>query len=717
MKILKKKFFIFQILAFFIIFFVAYLISLSSVYAACTQHGYCTNCWSGPSGCTYSSFSGSYRCVCNADGVTVLYCDKGVCESCTPPGCPTGYTTTNTGCSTTTTSCTRYDCSGSCGVTYRTCYKSLYRVTYDSNGGNCSPSYRDICYLGTSSGPSCSRTGYTLTSFTRTVGSGGTLNTSTGTVTSVSGVQTIRANWTINQYTVTFDGNGGSCTPSSEQVNYGSNSSVPSCTRTGYHTIGFTRTAGGGGTLNTTTGQVTSVTGTQTIEPTWELSNQPPTDPTSLQTDGSTNPSNVTNINPEFSAIYNDPDAGDIAASYQIQVNTQSDFNGTSMWDSGKTSISVNQGSRSSNITYNGTALTYNGDTYYWRIKFWDDSDAEGSWSSNSSTASFTMAVPTATYYEIEVNTQNDFNGTVMWDSGKTSMTPTTAGQRSPEFTYAGTALTGGVTYYWRIRFWDMVDNVSDWSATATFEINRDPSAPTNLFTEGETNPSKVYDTTPEFTAVYDDIDTGDTADNYQIQVNTASDFSGTTMWDSTKTSMTPTNEGNRSQDISYAGSALTAGETYYWRIKFWDNNDHESPWSTTASFLMSGPPTATELLILGTENPETTYFDIYFSAIYTDPNSDNSTDYEIEVNTASDFSGTTIWDSNKTSATITSGNRSSNIYYNGDPLNYDGSTYYVRMRFWDIDDNVSDWVTGQFTDTLKRFQLDGLQMDGIQLN
>ncbi len=47
-----------------------------------------------------------------------------------------------------------------------------------------------------------------------------------------------------------------------------------------------------------------------------------------------------------------------------------------------------------------------------------------------------------------------------------------TNGSRSPEITYAGTALTGssGTTYYWRIRFWDTDGNVSNWSDTATFK-------------------------------------------------------------------------------------------------------------------------------------------------------------------------------------------------------------------------------------------------------
>ncbi len=52
------------------------------------------------------------------------------------------------------------------------------------------------------------------------------------------------------------------------------------------------------------------------------------------------------------------------------------------------------------------------------------------------------------------------------------------------------------------------------------------------------------------------------------------------------------TTAGSRTPDISYAGSALTAGTTYYWRIKFWDNNDVAGSWSAgTDSFAILAQP------------------------------------------------------------------------------------------------------------------------------
>lgn len=125
---------------------------------------------------------------------------------------------------------------------------------------------------------------------------------------------------------------------------------------------------------------------------------------------------------------------------------------------------------------------------------------------------------------------------------------------------------------------------------------NTPPNAPTLLLTEGNTDPSAVSDYTPEFSAVFTDLDGDDTGNYYQIQVNTSSDFLGISMWDSTKTAFVPAiSNSGRSTDIPYAGSELLPGQTYYWRMKFWDSNSYqnESSWSSTAQFTMNAIPTA----------------------------------------------------------------------------------------------------------------------------
>ncbi|KUK76686.1 MAG: hypothetical protein XD93_0771, partial [candidate division WS6 bacterium 34_10] len=243
------------------------------------------------------------------------------------------------------------------------------------------------------------------------------------------------------------------------------------------------------------------------------------------------------------------------------------------------------------------------------------------------------------------------------------------------------------------------------------------PTTPTDPLTEGLTNPINITDPTPEFSAIYNDPDSTDTTSYYEIEVNTTSDFTGIVMWDSGKKSMTTTNQGSRSPDISYAGETLQESTTYYWQIRFWDSDDNVSPWSPTASFTLDSIAIASSLLTCGFTNPTFVTNNVTFSAIYTDPGNSNATSYEIEVNTASDFTGTVMWDSGKTTTSIASENRSPDYSYNGISLAHDSTTYYVRLRFWDGDDIPTDWVTGQFVDVLKGFKLDGLKLDGLKLD
>ncbi|HNW23537.1 MAG TPA: DUF2341 domain-containing protein [Candidatus Dojkabacteria bacterium] len=502
--------------------------------------------------------------------------------------------------------------------------------------------------------------------------------------------------------------------------------------------------------------------------------NNNPNAPSSLQTEGASNPTRVTDITPEFSAVFTDTDGSDTGVYYQIEVNTQSDFLGTSMWDSTKTATGpITNGNRSSDISYNGTTLTQNGTTYYWRMKFWDNNGGESNW---SSTANFTMnTIPnapssllaeaatnptkvtdttpefsavftdtdtgdTGVYYQIEVNTQSDFLGTSMWDSTQTATGPITNGARSSDISYNGTTLTeNGVTYYWRMKFWDNYGAESNWSSTAQFTMsdwsstgnftmstNTVPNVPSSLYTESSSNPIKVTDTTPEFSAVFTDTDGSDTGNYYEIEVNTQSDFLGTSMWDSGQTAITPITNGSRSSDISYGDTDLTLnGVTYYWRMKFWDNNGGESNWSSTAQFTMSGPPTApgnlkTDNMTNPTQILSTTPD---FKAFHTDPNGDSAIYYEIDVNSQSDFLGTSMWSTGKTAMTSTpSGQYSPNITYAGTALTGESSTtYYWRIRFWDSISDVSEWSsTASFVDYIQDeqyIQMEGVGLERIKIN
>ena len=228
--------------------------------------------------------------------------------------------------------------------------------------------------------------------------------------------------------------------------------------------------------------------------------------------------SNLTDTTPAFSAIYDDDDTSDKAVFYQIQVGDDTNWSDTpELWDSGKTALStiVDENSRSEDIIYNGSGL-FGGNTYYWRIKFWDDKGGEGAW---STTQQFSMAT------------------------------------------------------------------------------NNNPNAPQTPFCNNDTaqsgRASPVYgltDTTPAFSAIYDDDDLSDTAEYYQLQVGDDTDWSDTPeLWDSNKTALSSScSENTRCEDITYNGTALTLGSTYYWRIKFWDNRGGEGTWSATQQFSLA---------------------------------------------------------------------------------------------------------------------------------
>lgn len=145
------------------------------------------------------------------------------------------------------------------------------------------------------------------------------------------------------------------------------------------------------------------------------------------------------------------------------------------------------------------------------------------------------------------------------------------------------------------IDFWSAERGGTGEDPKLVVVYNTEPSIPIVLKTEGQTNPTELSDLTPEFSAVFIDADIDDEGDSYRIQVSASSTDFSSPVWDSQKQSL-PDEIGNgyRSQELSYAGTALTPLSTYYWRIKFWDIGDVEGAWSTTtASFSVSPAPLA----------------------------------------------------------------------------------------------------------------------------
>jgi len=188
-------------------------------------------------------------------------------------------------------------------------------------------------------------------------------------------------------------------------------------------------------------------------------------------------------------------------------------------------------------------------------------------------------------------NTYDQTSSQTGW-SGQNTQTSTAYTSGTQAVYTLQSALAANDTFYWRSYAIDP-GGTNTWSSTQTpysFTTTAAPTAPTTPYAEGVTNPSAITDLTPELSAIHNDGN-GDSANYYQIEVNTASDFTGTVMWDSTKTAMTTTANGVRSPDISYAGTSLALdGSTYYWRIKFWDTLGAQGAVSATQNFTMNSP-------------------------------------------------------------------------------------------------------------------------------
>lgn len=108
-----------------------------------------------------------------------------------------------------------------------------YTVTFNANGGTTPTASKTVTY-GSTYGtlPTPTRDGYTFAGWF-TAKSGGT-QVKASTAVSITANQTLYAHWTAKTYTVTFDANGGTVSPTTQTVTYGSAyGTLPTPTRTG----------------------------------------------------------------------------------------------------------------------------------------------------------------------------------------------------------------------------------------------------------------------------------------------------------------------------------------------------------------------------------------------------------------------------------------------------------------------------------------------------
>ncbi len=162
---------------------------------------------------------------------------------------------------------------------------NTYSVTYNGNGNDggsvpvdgSSPyaSGSNVTVLGQGT---LTRTGYTFTGWNTDAGGSGTGYSSGGTISNISANTILYAQWQINTYTVTYDGNtsdGGTApVDGSSPYNYNSNVTVLSqgtLTKTNYNFTGWNTDPGGNGTAYAAGSTITGIAANVTLYAQWAI--------------------------------------------------------------------------------------------------------------------------------------------------------------------------------------------------------------------------------------------------------------------------------------------------------------------------------------------------------------------------------------------------------------------------------------------------------------
>ena len=132
-------------------------------------------------------------------------------------------------------------------VSTTTVWKDIsYKVTYNANGGKASASSAAAEYGKTVKLPTATRDGYTCLGWAASA-SAASAEYACGANYTVKGEATLYAVWKANEFTVAFDGNGGTASQTSKKVSYGGTyGTLPTATRTGYTFNGWFTAASGG---------------------------------------------------------------------------------------------------------------------------------------------------------------------------------------------------------------------------------------------------------------------------------------------------------------------------------------------------------------------------------------------------------------------------------------------------------------------------------------
>ncbi len=105
------------------------------------------------------------------------------------------------------------------------------------------------------------------------------------------------------------------------------------------------------------------------------------------------------------------------------------------------------------------------------------------------------------------------------------------------------------------------------------------PAAPAGLRCEYLVDPMGVDMAKPRFFWIVDHPERGQVQSAYQVVVSTDPNAAAGDVWDSGKVASA------RSTQIVFAGRPLVSDASYFWKVKAWDRDGRESPWSAAARF------------------------------------------------------------------------------------------------------------------------------------
>jgi PKD repeat protein len=309
------------------------------------------------------------------------------------------------------------------------------------------------------------------------------------------------------------------------------------------------------------------------------------------------------------SSGFTDPDAGDTHAASQWQIRTSSGDYSSPLYDSG-TDVS-----NLTSIVVPSGELDYS-TIYYWHVRYQDNNLEWSAWSAETSftTGSAPNLPPNTPSNDSPANGAPDqsltptltSSGFTDPDAGDTHVASrwqirTSSGSYSApvldrvevvgiltEYTLTQLdALSYSTTYYWHVSYQDnhgtWSENSTEWSFTTAAPPSQLPNQPSNV---SPTNGETVSLTPTLESSAFSDPDAADTHAASQWQITTTAGNYSSPVYDSITYYPDLTSKVVPSDELDYS-------TTYYWHVRYQDNQETWSEWSVETSFTTPPGPKA----------------------------------------------------------------------------------------------------------------------------